>query len=391
LPLTAHYFHLLTPVSLVANLVVVPLSSLALAASLASLLTIAWAPWLGETFNHASWLLMHWMVELSEWFARWPGAFWHVRAPADWEFGLYYLLLLALFSGWFARERRWVWAAPAAVALLVIAWAINITKANRQTDITILPVNGGEAVWVNAPGSRNDLLIDLGNTNSFAFLTRPYLQAQGVNTIRQLALSHGDLRNLGAYDGAHEDFRIKQVITGPLPFRSPMYRAIRDELATKPQRHRLVARGEALGPWRVLHPLAADKFSQADDGALVWLGDIAGTRVLLLSDLGSEGVRLLLEREPDLRADIVVAGLPTTAAPVPEVLLDRVQPKLLIVTDASSPATQRAPKALKERLLARGLPTFFGSEDGAVKLTITRRGWRATTTLSVREAARESE
>jgi ComEC/Rec2-related protein len=389
LPLTAHYFHLLTPVSLLANLVVVPLSSLALAASLGSLLTVAWAPWLAETFNHAAWLLMHWMVALSEWFARWPGAFWHVRAPADWEFVLYYGLLIAVFSGWFARERRWVWAMPSGIALVLAAFAINIASENRRTELTVLPVNGGEVLWFNAPGAHDDLLIDVGNTNSFGFVTRPFLQAQGVNTIRQLALTHGDIRNLGAYDLAHETFRIGNVATSPLPSRSPIDRAIRAKLRTTPQRHQTLARGDALGRWRVLHPLASDKFAQADDAALVLLGECSGTRVLLLADLGSEGVRLLLEREPELRTDIVIAGLPTRDPPLPATLLARLQPQLLIVTDAPSPATQRATKELRARLRNLGTSVFFGSEDGAVKLAFTRHGWRASSTQSGREEIQE--
>src|SRR5688572_22646608 len=68
LPLIAYYFHLVTPISLFANMVVVPLSSGALACNLASL-AIGWVPGMAELFNNCAWLFMLWMVKVSEWAA----------------------------------------------------------------------------------------------------------------------------------------------------------------------------------------------------------------------------------------------------------------------------------------------------------------------------------
>jgi len=53
-PLTAYYFNMVTPISLIANLVAVPLSSFSLAATLGSLLL----PPLGPIFNFVSWMTM---------------------------------------------------------------------------------------------------------------------------------------------------------------------------------------------------------------------------------------------------------------------------------------------------------------------------------------------
>ncbi|MEW6158584.1 MAG: ComEC/Rec2 family competence protein, partial [Verrucomicrobiota bacterium] len=58
LPLIAHYFHLVTPVSLLVNLIIVPLSGLALMSSLGALVCGDWFPWCTERFNHCSWFLM---------------------------------------------------------------------------------------------------------------------------------------------------------------------------------------------------------------------------------------------------------------------------------------------------------------------------------------------
>ena len=109
LPLIAYYFHLLTPISLLANLVVVPLGSLALMSNLGSLLCGGWCPWLNELFNHSGWFWMEAMIKSSEWFAALPGAYFYVKAPPWLGFVVYYALLFGTLTGWlFAPRRRTV-------------------------------------------------------------------------------------------------------------------------------------------------------------------------------------------------------------------------------------------------------------------------------------------
>src|SRR5207248_1947799 len=78
-PLIAYYFYMITLGSLLANLVIVPLSSLALMSSLGSLICGHWLPGITELFNHGSWLWMLLMIRMSQWFAALPGAYVYVR------------------------------------------------------------------------------------------------------------------------------------------------------------------------------------------------------------------------------------------------------------------------------------------------------------------------
>ena len=55
LPLIAYYFHMITPVNLPANLLIVPLSSLTLVANAGALACAGWAPYLTSLFNHTGW------------------------------------------------------------------------------------------------------------------------------------------------------------------------------------------------------------------------------------------------------------------------------------------------------------------------------------------------
>src|SRR5215813_357545 len=57
LPLILWYFHLVTPISFLANLVVVPIAFFVLAVALLSLMTTPLLPWVALVFNNANWTL----------------------------------------------------------------------------------------------------------------------------------------------------------------------------------------------------------------------------------------------------------------------------------------------------------------------------------------------
>lgn len=380
LPLTAHYFHLFSPVTLLANVVIVPLATLTLMSSLGSLVTGAWLPALAELFNHSAWFWMWGMIHVSETATRLPGAFAYVKPPSPWVMALYYALLVGTLSGWLfpASRRRWSLAALGLIALLCgCVWL----DRHRSTTLTAMPLSGGSAVFCDLPGRRMDLLVDCGQTNAVAFITQPFLRAQGVNRLPQLLLTHGDLRQMGGAEDLMHSFRVEHVLASGVRQLSPTYRRVLTNLSRTPDRLRVVQRGDELGPFRVLHPLTTDRFRQADDNAVVLRGEFHGTRVLLLSDLGRAGQEALLEREPDLRADIVFAGLPTQGEPLCDGLLVRVQPRVVVLLDSEFPATTRAPPRLRERL-ARQVDTLLCTrETGAVQLICTSRGWTLSTTI----------
>ncbi len=108
---------------------------------------------------------------------------------------------------------------------------------------------------------------------------------------------------------------------------------------------------------------------------MVLSGSFQGVTVLLLSDLGRPGQIKLAERYPDLRADIVVAGLPDQGEPLADGLLALIQPKLIIIADSHLPATARASKPLRERLARQQAPVVYTSDSGTITLRLRNKCW----------------
>ncbi|MGD0744865.1 MAG: ComEC/Rec2 family competence protein, partial [Verrucomicrobiota bacterium] len=374
IPLSALYFHLFSPVSPLANMLAVPLGTLALMSNLGSLVCGNWLPWATELFNHSAWFFMVAMTWVSEWATKIPGAFIYVPAPSWFTIAIYYAALVGGLSGWLFAPARRLWST--AILLLITAlyfWRWEHSRVEIQ--LTVLPLNGGHAVFVDAAGQKDDWLVNCGDEDAAELTLKPFLRAQGVNKIPRLVLTEGDSRNIGGAGSLDEHFGVGELVTGPVPFRSSTYRSVVAEFEKPPARRRIMNRGDRAGCWQVLHPAAGENFARADDAALVLPGNFYGARVLLLSDLGRNGQSALLARTNDLRADVVIAGLPDEGEPLCDALLDAVQPKVIVIADSEFPATRRAGRLLHERLGRRNIPAIYTRASGAVTVVARPDGW----------------
>lgn len=377
-PLSAYYFHLFSPVTLLANLLIVPLASAALACNLGSLICGGWFPWATELFNFSGWFWMKLMLAISHAVIQLPGAFRYVRSPMLADFVIYYGAMLAVMSG-VAFRKQWRVATLMGVVFIAAFYGWRWQAARSTITLTVLPLNGGHAVFVQSGQAAADLLIDCGDTNAVEFITKPFLHAHGVNHLPRLALTQGDIRDMGGAQSVCDLFSVRKVVTSPVRFRSAVYRQTIAALDKTPGRHDIVQRGDTLGAWTLLHPAGTNQFSKADDNSLVLKGKIYGAQVMLLSDLGRAGQSALLQATNDLHADIVVAGLPTEGEPLSNALLDAIQPKVIIIADSEYPATRRASAALRERLAQRNIPVLYTRQTGAVTLKARPGGWELRT------------
>ena len=369
IPLIAHYFHLLTPVSLIANLLVVPMSGGALASNLVSLLCGAWAPGLAEIFNHGAWFWMKAMLWVSAWTARWPGAAWHVSAPGPFVTALYYVVLVALCAGWFARTRFRAYLI-AGVTILAVLTVNDVRKRFTATTLTVLPLGAGHAVYLDPPANLPNTLIDCGHERPSIITLKPFLQSRGVNSLTHFALTHGDANHVGGFQTVLNYAAPKQIVTSPARFRSPFYRRAIEAIQQRFIPIVQLAAGSHFAEWTVLYPTPEDNPPQADDRALVLAATFSGTRMLLLGDLGPLGQKALVDRGTDVRADIVVASMPQRSEPLLDPLLDRIQPRVIVLADATYPSDARARPALRQRLAKRAATVFYTSERGAITIDL---------------------
>src|SRR5215211_699060 len=339
LPLILWYFHLVTPISLLANLVVVPIAFFVLAVALLSLMTAPLLPWVALVFNNANWALATLVIGIVHLFAQTPGGHFYV-GEADW--------------------------------------------GGRSAKMTILDLGAGAAIHVRADG--DDWLIDCGSERSYERVVRKYLHWAGVNRLAGVMLTHGDSQHIGGITQLLSDFPRVRLVDNPAPDRSLIHRRLSliasglkgrgrklDELTAGDNFH---LSHEAIA--HALFPPRGFAGATADDQALVIRLSIApSTFVLFMSDNGEQTERALLSNGSNLRSDIVVKGQHYSGNSGSTPFLDAVRPRLIIATSREFPEHERISEQWAEQIRARGIKLFRQDETGAVELTFTGDEWSA--------------
>jgi ComEC/Rec2-related protein len=379
LPLSAYYFNIVSPVSTPANLVAVPLCILVLISNIVALLFASWWPAAAAIFNHSGWAMMSLIAKTSSWFAAWPKAYAYVSVPSFYGACLFYIVLIAVTTGWLFKPRF----RPLKLSALGVAaaiWAVLLFNELSTPTLTVLPLNDSNIVLYSAPFGRERALVNSGSAFASDFTLKPFLRAQGVNQLENLLLTHGEAHVASGASAVASTFDVKRIWISSVSGRPAAgYRRYLAGVDDSDKKVVKLGHGETNQPWTVLHPSSDDNFTRTEDAALVLYGNVRGTKVLLLSELTEIGQRVLIERHPELSADIVVAGMPGRGEPVIEPLLDVVRPKLIVIADPEAPATRRVTKALRERLAARKVPVIYTTESGAVTFKFTSAGWKVRT------------
>ena len=340
-PLILPYFHLITPVSLLANLVVVPIAFFVLAVGLMSLLVAAFAPVLTIIFNNANWSLAWAILGSVQLFARAPASHFYLERP-HWPDG-------------------------------------------AHTEITALDLNEGAAVHIRT--AKADWLFDPGGERDFKRVLRSYLRSRGVNRLDGLLLTHGDATHIGGAGAVLGAFRPRQVVDSPSPDRSIVHRRLILQCAERSIPRKLVAGGDEfrLAPdvtARILFPLPDSRPRMADDQALVVQLVLPGSaRVLLMSDSGETTERALLARQPDLRSDLIIKGQHHSGVSGSPEFLDAVRPQAIIATARESAENQRIKEDWAEMVKARGIKLLRQDKTGAVSVRFFHDHWEATSFL----------
>jgi beta-lactamase superfamily II metal-dependent hydrolase len=342
LPFLLWSYNLVTPVSLLANLLVVPVAFLILAGALLSILAAPLSLAVAIIFNNANWVLAKLVLAIVQLFAQLP-------------------------LGHFYAERL-----PQVVAPLA--------------EVTVLDVGRGAAVHLRSHG--RDWLFDAGSERDFGRVLQPYLHSRGVNRLDGLLLTHGDAAHIGGAAGLVRIFRPRIIIDNAARDHSRTHRALIEELGSRHLLRSLAAAGAGviLEPdikARILFPPRGFAAKTADDQALVVQLVVRGRpKVLFLSDGGGLTERALLaEQQSALAAPILVKGQHWSGVSGSAAFLDAVRPKIIIATARDFPNSEHIADDWAAMVRKRGIKLFRQDETGAVTLRFYRDHWDAKSYL----------
>ena len=381
-PLLAADFHLFTPISIAANLLVIPLLGGVIALGLASVVSAAVWPGLALIFNNANFFVLSGLRQGVDWLSRWPWGHWFVQAPPVWLTVGYYAVLVLWMGRRIARRTKfWITSGAAAVATLIL-----LVQHEAVVEITVLDLRDGMAVFVNLPGEQHDFLVDGGGHWSGERVVVPFLRAQGVDRLESLVLTHGDQAHAAGLVTVLDALPVQRAIYAGTGSRSESFwgwlaavRHHRLDIITL----RAGTDWQVTGPfrWRVLNPPAGVNSPRSDDNSLVLMLEYGTTRVLLASDIGQSVEHRLVASHAEIRAQILVKGRHGTESTGSAEFLDAVKPEIVVQAISTDSSSRYLEADLRDRLGQRGIRLYRTDEAGAVTIRLKEIGYTVATFL----------
>jgi competence protein ComEC len=343
LPLMLGHFQTVTPVGLLANLFLVPISGISIGVSCASLVCAAvGATGLQVLVNGVNAFLAWLMVFLASGFASLP---------------------LANFT-----------------------LDLRFEKAPPPVELRVFHLSGGGAASHLRAGD-SQWLLDTGNVRAWRGVLRPFFRHQGINQLNGVILSHGDMAHVGAADLAYRlgKPRLCTSVHEPWQF-DPPFAAIQ-QLAKKvpvdsvawhryQAEDRIEIQGSDVMPVHaeVLYPLLQDDAEKADDRGLVLMLHVGKMRVLWLADAGFITEKKLLDRSTDLTCDVVIRGQHSADFSGLTEILVHAKPKVLITSNDSRFPEETLPMRLRDYCTLHQIHLFDLEITGSVNVGFTAAG-----------------
>ncbi len=369
LGLNVYYFNLVSFVSIVANMLIVPLASASVALGMTSLLLgLAWDQ-IGITLNATHALLIHAMVAVSESLSGWRlGYFYVAQPPVPWVVACYALGTLAVALALRGRK-RWAMGTGLGLLVLVAGSAASVWMSSRVR-LDVLDVGAGQAVLVTGPQSER-VLLDAGSRYQARMSVEPFLRSRGVNAIDLVVISHGDAAHYGGLAELMRSVPIRRVAVADADFRSKSYRRLLDDLRQSGIPVETWCAGQARtlrsGQWDVLWPAKNLDYKRADDLCLVLELKHGEKTILFAGDLGEQAEEIVggCIQHP---CTALVQGIASDGISLTEAWLEALKPETIILNTAEFPLKAYPSPELQERLKQAKSKVYRTDESGGVIL-----------------------
>ncbi len=385
-PVTAYHFGQVAPVSILANLPAVPLTSLALVGVGVSALVEPLVPPLGRMFADGTGLALDLLDAVATYAAAVPGGHRAVAPPQGWLWAaVAVVVLLALDAGAKLRSAvRWTVAAGAACAAFLALPAVAASTGAGALELHFIDVGQGDAVAIRTPADRW-ILVDAGpRDEGFDAGERrvlPFLREHGVRRLEAMVLTHPHADHVGGAPAVLNALPVGRVIDPGLPAGTPWYletlRAA--EVRRVPWAEARDGRTLTLDGVVVefLWPLpgSLDFVADANKISAVIRVRYGSFAALLTGDAGEEEEAAILGRRPGgLRAQLLKAGHHGSRTSTSAALLDAARPGLVVVSAGRrNRYGHPAPETLR-RLEARGIPVARTDREGTVSVRVPAGG-----------------
>ncbi|TQV85833.1 DNA internalization-related competence protein ComEC/Rec2 [Aliikangiella coralliicola] len=211
IPITLLFFNLLSPVSIIANLLLIPLTSFVLTpiAYVASLVSIVNSYLASQLFQFASLV-----IDLTRWLQTLLTSFdWTHFTLSLHYFSIFLLLLMVMIL---LVPRKLVSKAVLLPLGLLFSFSLLVSEKENSFEMIVFDIGQGLAIYVQTP--EGNLLYDTGwGKQQYAIagsVLLPFFEARGIKRLDKVVISHGDADHAGGLKVVQQSLQIDELIAG---------------------------------------------------------------------------------------------------------------------------------------------------------------------------------
>ena len=389
-PIIAYHFNVFSLVSMIANLLLVPLSGLIVLMGFTLMAGASMIPPMGILLGPPVKLLCFLLVRGNEVLAAIPWAFVRVVSPSFLFLACYYLALWILSPekpGWVRRPFAWC-GVMVAVLLLV---AILIPLLDNDLEVVFLDVGQGDCIYIKTPDEKH-ILIDGGgraasHAGSFDIgedVVVPFLLKNGVGRLDLVVMSHAHDDHIGGLAAVLENIPVGAFMEYPPGEASDSYIRLKELVERKGVKDLHAHAGLSYSVGRdvrldVMYPGRAGEqpewlFGRGDNNrSLVILLRDRDAAVLFTGDI-EEDVEKYLSKDWNLPIDILKVAHHGSNTSSTDEWLKALRPQVAVIQVGNNTFGHPSPQVL-ERLENGGIKVLRNDRHGAVIARYTAGKW----------------
>ena len=375
-PLVVARFHVVSPIGLLVNIVLIPFIAIVLGCGYLLLFAGLLFPFTEQLIALLFDGSLSFLLRIVDWGSTVKLGHFYAPGPSDAWLAVYYILLAAAAIPLVGRRFRcWGWCGVCAWAIAGLSFGLS---PPRQPGLrcTVLAMGHGVAVLIETPDGKT-LLYDAGTIGNAERATRTVQSAlweRGRGRINAVVVSHADLDHLNGVPGVMNSVPVGTMfIARPfLDFRQRPVEAVCETARRRRVPIRIIRDGDRLRldaevTVRVLHA-PWDSLETDNANSIVLEIEYAGRRILLTGDLEKGGLHRLLTL-PERPVDVLLSPHHGSPAANPAELADWAQPRYVVISGG-----RRAKVEELRRTYAKSRRVFSTHHDGAVTVEISPEG-----------------
>ena len=374
-PIVAKYFNIISPVAVIANLVIVPaLFIITIASFILLLFDICGLALLSSFAAGFLSFLVEAVFHINHFLASLPLSYIRVPAPSLLSTLFYYTCVFIIFFS----KRRKEFAAALILLAGIFVWKACLAAPPEKLKITFLDVGQGDSILVETPQGGN-ILIDAGPggeeglPDAARSVVAPYLWNKGINRLDAVITTHFHTDHAGGIPYILKNFEVGCALDSGMPKnRTRLYDLYRRTVSARQIRRLAVYSGDEITGFGatkffVINPAESSFGAGGNEDSTVIKLEYEDFSVLFCADVSGKGIEEIFKYKDMLRSEILKVphhGGSVGSEALMKIFFQRVSPKVVIVS--SGPAFRS--KSSQRPDIYSGTAVYDTKDRGAVEV-----------------------